>query len=162
MGITTDCARGTVSMPFLTRSKEIGVLLSKEARAQADAGAAARSPTPDDLRYNTLANAKKAQRSASPDPAGCEPGARAEKRRCRDASVRFERVVRVRVQAGADEHRRHDAAAVQADQEEEPAGRVYCQTDSEVQTKMADGPNLVSQVVSNLMIAIAEQRVRKV
>jgi hypothetical protein len=31
-----------------------------------------------------------------------------------------------------------------------------------VQTKMADGPNLVSQVVSNLMIAIAEQRVRKV
>ena len=51
---------------------------------------------------------------------------------------------------------------MQADQEEEPAGRVYCQTDSEVQTKMADGPNLVSQVVSNLMIAIAEQRVRKV
>ena len=61
-------------MPFLTRSKEIGVLLSKEARAQADAGAAARSPTPDDLRANTLANAKR-PRGGSPDPADCEAGA---------------------------------------------------------------------------------------
>ena len=154
-----DGAPGTPA-PFLVRAKELGVLLSKASRAQVDAGAA-RSPTPDDVRANTLANAKR-PRGGSPDPADCEAGARAEKRLRRGASVRFERVVRVRVQAGAGVHRRHDAAAAQAEQDEEPAGRMCCPADCDVQTKTADGPDLVSQVVSNLLIAVAEQRVRAV
>ncbi len=141
--------------PFLLRAKEVGMLLDKANRAPADPGAPARTPTPDDVRFNTLANAKR-RRGGSPDPAGCEAGASAEKRPRRAASVRFESVVRVRVQVGAGQHRRHDIAGVQAEQDEEPAGRVCCQADYEVQTKMADGPDLVSQVVSNLLVAVVE------
>ena len=49
---------------------------------------------------------------------------------------------------------RHD---VRADQNKEPARRMFCHADCEVQTKVADGPDLVSQVVTNLLVACWSQ-----
>ena len=103
----------------------------------------ARSPTPEDVRANTLFNAKR-EREAYAEAA--EQQAPAKRRRQRDTRVCFERTVRVR--------------DVEEESEERHAARACAQQDHEVATKLVDGPSLIPHVTSNLLVGISQHGLR--
>jgi hypothetical protein len=114
------------------------------------------SPIPssdaDEVYQNTLLNRKRSREAeAEVDIAEL---ARKAQRRQRDTRVRFGTAVSVRI-VDEDEQRHESGACAQHHE----AGGVC---DHEVETKLVDGPNLISQVVSSLFVCIAQRRLKNV
>jgi hypothetical protein len=111
-----------------------------------------RSPTPEDVCSNTIFNGKREREPEAEDHAA-EP-ARTKQRKHRSVYVRFGTSVRVRVLHGEGEQEHQAGACAQHHEPAQPA------EDREVETKQGDGPNLISQVVSNLLVGIAQHKLR--
>lgn len=125
--------------------------LKKASQARQEDGQV-RSPTPEDVCSNTMFNGKR-EREPSAEADAAER-ARTKHRKHRSVYVRFGTSVRVRVLQEEDEQE-HQAGACA--QHHEPA---QLAEDREVETKQGDGPNLISQVVSNLLVGIAQDKLR--
>jgi hypothetical protein len=104
----------------------------------------ARRPTLEVVRANTELNAK---RQRGDEAEGCEQ-AHVKRRRQRDTHVRFHCAARVR------DVEEEDAAGYCAHLDHEAAQRGGAVRDHHVETKLVDGPNLISQVVSDLLNGI--------
>lgn len=124
----------------------------KKAHQERQENEQVRSPTPEDVRSNTMFNAKR-EREPQVEADVAEP-ARTKQRLHRNMYVRFGASVRVRVLYEEDEQRHQAGSCSQHHEPAQPA------EDREVETKQGDGPNLISQVVSNLLIGIAQQKLR--
>jgi len=152
--------RGCAGLPPLPAllvggALETAEFLGQDRRPGRDADGPARSPTPEDVRANTLSNAKR-QREAETAAEAAEQ-ADSKRQRQRGTHVRFERAVRVRDME--EEHEECHAEGACTEQDCEAAQRATAAVrDHHVDTKLIDGPNIISQVVSSLLIAIAQRR----
>ena len=145
-GPSSDARKGDwescVGLP-LPALESLVEALKKARQAQQEDGQV-RSPTPDDVWSNTVFNGKR-EREPEAEAHAAEP-VRSKQRKHRSVYVRFGTSVRVRVLHGEDEQEHHEPA--------QPA------EDREVETKQGDGPNLISQLVSNLLVGIAQHKLR--
>jgi hypothetical protein len=131
--------------------ESVGEALKKALQAPQEDGQV-RSPTPEDVCSNTIINGKR-EREPDVEADAAEP-ARTKQRQHRSMYVRFGTSVRVRVFDDEDEQEHQAGACAQHHEPAQPA------EDCEVETKQGDGPNLISQMVSNLLVGIAQRKLR--